>query len=232
MPQSFPVLYSSAALRMKALRRFFIHRDTTVVFYMRIHRRPWRDHQAHVNELEADAIFLAVRWTSQAHGGGYHVVLSYDSGFFLGVLATGRSSRSAMMRYARHISAILLAFHIELVLVHFRTDANPADGQSRNIVAPGFIVWTKTMTACYREPPRSETPRQRAFVTAVPTTRRKLILSSPRLEKAPALYSPASLFFEPRALALALFPSDFVKPLSPGEEEARATRKGVLSLLC
>lgn len=106
------------------------HPDSTMVRAF-VKERPWRvaishpwAREAHIKILEAAAILLAVRWMVQTYGGGYRVVLLSDSAVFLGVLATGRSLRPTMMRYAMHVSAVLLAYDVELILVHVLTDAS------------------------------------------------------------------------------------------------------------
>lgn len=73
------------------------------------------------------------------------VLLLSDSFVTLGTLATGRSSTSVMIRYARHIGAVLLAHGIDLLLGHVPTDANPADGPSRAIYPRGYVVWPPSL---------------------------------------------------------------------------------------
>lgn len=101
---------------------------------------PWRYH-AHINELEAATVLIALRWFVIAHGGGCRVVLLSDSAVFLGVLETGRSSHTSVMRYARHVGAILLTHDIDLLLINVPTDVNPADGPSRTLLRPRHVFW-------------------------------------------------------------------------------------------
>lgn len=107
---------------------------------------PWR-HETHINELEAAAILIAVRWFATQQPCCRRVLLLSDSAVFLGVLATGRSSASPMMRYARHVGAVLLAHDLDLNLVHVPTDSNPADAPSRSHYPTGHVVWPSSHPA-------------------------------------------------------------------------------------
>lgn len=76
-----------------------LHSDTAPVRAF-VKARPWRvllsyasERPAHINELEAAAILVALRWFLSNHAKHTRVVLLSDSGVFLGVLATGRSWR-------------------------------------------------------------------------------------------------------------------------------------------
>lgn len=104
--------------------------------------RPWRVVLSyHINELEACAILIALRWYTNHRDGGRRVIILGDSAVALDVLATGRSSVSPMMRYARHICAVLLERGLDLALIHVPTEVNPADTPSRSLFRAGHVVW-------------------------------------------------------------------------------------------
>lgn len=123
-----------------------LHRYATAVRNF-VKARPWRvvipltwTHDAHIHELEAAAVLLAVRWFANHHRGNARFLILSDSAMFLGVLTVGRSSSSGLMRYARYVAAIALARNIDLLLAHVPTDINPADRLSRVFVPPGTNV--------------------------------------------------------------------------------------------
>lgn len=123
-----------------------LHSEFTVVRCF-VQSRPWRValsyrwmYSDHINNLEAASIAIGMRWYATHRPGHVRVVLLTDSAVTMGVLAKGRSSRPSLMRYARHIAAILLAFDIDLLTVHVPTDLNPSDGPSRQVTRMGHVV--------------------------------------------------------------------------------------------
>lgn len=127
-----------------------------------VNRRPWRvilsyrwAFPEHINLLEAAAVLVAYRWYASNQPNNMHVLLLPDSFVVLGTLATGRSSSCGLMRYARHIAAVLLARGIDLITVHVPTDCNPADGPSRALYPTGYIEWPSALASHSLQAPAS-----------------------------------------------------------------------------
>ena len=103
--------------------------------------RPWSFSGAHINELEARGLLLALRWLLYS---GVISVLSCstirvfcDSTVVVGAVKKGRSSSFALLRILRRITAHLLLLGLRLDVSWVPTADNPADEPSR--VFPGSV---------------------------------------------------------------------------------------------
>lgn len=103
---------------------------------------PWQ-RLAHINELELEAVILALRAVlSTARASphrAYRVHLITDSSVVYHSLLKGRSSSPALLRLLRRCSALALGGGLSLVLVWVPSALNPADSPSRFLVASTII---------------------------------------------------------------------------------------------
>lgn len=91
---------------------------------------PWRI-SAHINELEASALLLTVRWLTRKGCCGMRVVVLSDSDVCIRAFSKGRSSSPRMLFATRRMAALLLTHDRVLYFVHVPSGLNPADPVSR-----------------------------------------------------------------------------------------------------
>ena len=97
-----------------------------------------RVRHAHINEKEAGALVLAVRWAARSsRTRRCRLVVQSDSAAAVCALRKGRSSRPGMRRQCRKIAALTLAHGITAEFRWVATDRNMADQPSRGHAAPG-----------------------------------------------------------------------------------------------
>ena len=97
-----------------------------------------RVRSAHINEKEAGALVLAVRWAARSRmTRRCRIVVQSDSAAAVCALRKGRSSRPGMRRQCRKIAALTLAHGITAEFRWVATDRNMADQPSRGLAAPG-----------------------------------------------------------------------------------------------
>lgn len=109
-----------------AFREFFDGREFTKAFDVQ-----WR-RGAHINELEMEALFLALKHTkSSASFSHKHGLYGLDSAVALGVLRKGRSSSRRLNFVARRICAVILLGDLWPAYFWTPTDLQPADEPSR-----------------------------------------------------------------------------------------------------
>ena len=91
----------------------------------------------HINILEGEALFLALRWLArQKHFQNKKIATHLDSQVIAYLIAKGRSSKPSLLSLARRISALCLAGDFTIVPIWIPSEENPADGPSRSN-APG-----------------------------------------------------------------------------------------------
>ena len=97
-----------------------------------------RVRHAHINEKEAGALVLAIRWAARSRRTRRcRLVVQSDSAAAVCALRKGRSSRPGMRRQCRKIAALTLAHGISAEFRWVPTDRNMADRPSRGSTAPG-----------------------------------------------------------------------------------------------
>lgn len=102
---------------------------------------PWQ-RAAHINELELEAVILALRAvlsSSRRSSQVFRLHLLTDSSVVYHALLKGRSSSPALLRLLRRCSALALGGGLSLVLVWVPAAANPADAPSRSVTASTII---------------------------------------------------------------------------------------------
>ena len=97
-----------------------------------------RARHAHINEKEAGALVLAIRWAARSRRTRRcRLVVQSDSAAAVCALRKGRSSRPGMRRQCQKIAAMTLAHGITAEFRWVATDRNMADQPSRGFSAPG-----------------------------------------------------------------------------------------------
>ena len=97
-----------------------------------------RARHAHINEKEAGALVLAIRWAARSRRTRRcRLVVQSDSAAAVCALRKGRSSRPGMRRQCRKIAALTLAHGITAEFRWVPTNRNMADRPSRGSAAPG-----------------------------------------------------------------------------------------------
>ena len=97
-----------------------------------------RVRQAHINEKEAGALVLAVRWAARSRRTRRcRLVVQSDSAAAVCAMRKGRSSKRGMRRQCRRLAALTLAHAITAEFRWVATDRNMADRPSRGSARPG-----------------------------------------------------------------------------------------------
>ena len=97
-----------------------------------------RVRHAHINEKEAGALVLAIRWAARSRRTRRcRLVLQSDSAAAVCAFRKGRSSRPGMRRQCQKVAALTLAHGITPEFRWVATDRNMADQPSRGFAAPG-----------------------------------------------------------------------------------------------
>ena len=114
-----------------------------------------RVRQAHINEKEAGALVLAIRWAARSRRTRRcRLVVQSDSAAAVCAMRKGRSSRPGMRRQCRKIAALTLAHGITAEFRWIATDRNMADQPSRGSTAPGPCESGPRVERAARVPPR------------------------------------------------------------------------------
>ena len=114
-----------------------------------------RARQAHINEKEAGALVLAIRWAARSRRTRCcRLVVQSDSAAAVCAMRKGRSSRPGMRRQCRKIAALTLAHRITVEYRWVATDRNMADQPSRGSTAPGPCESTPRVEPAVRGAPR------------------------------------------------------------------------------
>ncbi len=89
-------------------------------------------HKDQINSLEMRAILLTLRWRA-LHCGESNLRFTHltDSYICMSIISKGRSSSSALRHVLKKVSAWILAFNFQMVLVHVESTDNPTDEASR-----------------------------------------------------------------------------------------------------
>lgn len=90
------------------------------------------DHKDQINSLELRAILLTLRWRA-LHLKESNVRFSHltDSYVCMSIVSKGRTSSVALRRVLRKVAAWLLAYNLQMTLVHVESTDNPTDAASR-----------------------------------------------------------------------------------------------------
>ena len=92
----------------------------------------WQREGEHINQLEARAYVLALRWRLRSIGGvGCRFLHAVDSLVTMGAMVKGRSSSHRLRHIVLRGNALLLAGHLHPSLIYVRSHENPADAPSR-----------------------------------------------------------------------------------------------------
>ena len=106
----------------------------------------WEREGEHINQLEARAYVLALRWRLRSTKGvGTRFLHAVDSLVTMGAMVKGRSSSRRLRHIVLRANALLLAGHLHPSLVYVRSHENPADAPSR--VVKKIHLKTKPHTA-------------------------------------------------------------------------------------
>ena len=93
----------------------------------------WK-HKEHIYCLELRSILLAAQFhishLKHKHVRIFHVTDSYVA---MSVVSKGRSGSKNLSRILKQLNALLLAFGLQLIVVHVESSENPTDGASRNM---------------------------------------------------------------------------------------------------
>ena len=96
---------------------------------------------AHINEKEAGALVLAVRWAARSRRTRRcRIVIQSDSAAAVCAMRKGRSSKRGMRLQCRRLAALTLAHAITAEFRWVATDRNMADRPSRGSARPGPCV--------------------------------------------------------------------------------------------
>lgn len=89
-------------------------------------------HKDQINSLELRAILLTLRWRA-LHLKESNVRFSHltDSYVCMSIVSKGRTSSVALRRVLRKVAAWLLAYNLQMTLVHVESTDNPTDAASR-----------------------------------------------------------------------------------------------------
>ena len=97
-----------------------------------------RVRHAHINEKEAGALVLAIRWAARSRRTRRcRLVVQSDSAAAVCAMRKGRSSQLRMRRHCRLLAALTLAHGITAEFRWVATDRNRADRPSRGSATPG-----------------------------------------------------------------------------------------------
>ena len=97
-----------------------------------------RVRHAHINEKEAGALVLAIRWAARSRRTRRcRLVVQSDSAAAVCAMRKGRSSQLGMRRHCRRLAALTLAHGITAEFRWVATDRNMADRPSRGSATPG-----------------------------------------------------------------------------------------------
>jgi hypothetical protein len=100
--------------------------------WMTVTSARWKRPLAHINEGELRALHTAVKWTiSQPAGQHKRLLVFCDSTAVVGCVSKGRSSSTTLLRRLRPLTALVLAFALQLAIVWVPSACNPADAPSR-----------------------------------------------------------------------------------------------------
>ena len=96
-----------------------------------VFRRRWQKRN-HINVLELEALLLGVKYQILQHKAtDMRIFQICDSYVAISVVSKGRSSSWRLQRVLNHISALLLAHGLHLILAHVESSDNPTDKGSR-----------------------------------------------------------------------------------------------------
>ena len=90
----------------------------------------WRRKQ-HINYLEAHSAVMSLEWAISNGVSGARIFMISDSAVTIGALTKGRSSSQGMLLPCRQFGALCIAHDVKALLIHVRSEDNPANGPSR-----------------------------------------------------------------------------------------------------
>ena len=94
----------------------------------------------HINSLEMRAIIQALEWrVKHLQEFNLRVFHLTDSYVCMSIIAKGRTSSKMLMPLVRRLSALLLAFGLQLVITHVESTENPTDEASRQDQWMGWL---------------------------------------------------------------------------------------------